>query len=1052
MSSQRKRTDRRRTRRGMLLESLENRVVMDASLSGVVFIDSDGNGSQGSSEDGLPGVEITLTGTTTGGQSVEESMLTDGNGNFRFEGLAAGTYRLVERQPEAAVDGEESTDHANANVGNDQISNLVVTANQNVSDLTFAERGLKPGYVNLAWFLASTPSQSEMLRESVAKGEERAGNSDLADAIRDGASDSPGTTDPGDGGDGGDGDPDPDPNTAPVATADTYTVVQNQTLSVSASNGVLNNDTDADDDDLTAALVTNPSHGSVTFDDDGSFVYEPDADFFGTDSFTYRANDGTTNSSNVTVTITVTQINSTPNELSVDENAPNGTVVGEVEASSSLGSDVVFEINDASLASQLRLQADDHFTGAADGTVVLIEYLDLSCPHCAEIHPIVKQLLSDFPDDLLVVRRHFVLESNGTAIFPNSMAAAKAAEAAGRQGKFDEMVDLLFTNQSQWSSASDPTSLFNSYAQQLQIDLTQFTSDRQAQTIENRIERDQADASDLGLNSTPSFFVNGTATSNPETLAAFRPIIQAEIDDSDRAFALDRLTGEITVADSGQLDFETTPTFNLSVRATGDTSEVIAVSIDLFDANEVAPVAQNDSYTTGAGTELVVSAAEGVLANDSDTDSETLYANLTANPSHGTVTLNENGSFTYTPDAGFSGTDSFTYRADDGNFATSDTTVEIEVTSAPVGSADAYTASEDTALTVNASNGVLANDNNSGSATYTAQVAQSASHGSLTLNSDGSFTYTPDANFSGDDQFTYRVSDGNALSSPITVSITVTDQNSFSVDENSAVGTLVGTLDPEGNLGSNVIFEVDDPDLADELHLVADDHFTGDTSAPVVLIEYMDLSCPHCASLHTVLKQLETEFAGELLVVRRHLLLFNSSTNSFVFPNSQEAARVAEAAGQQGKFDEMVDLLFTNQDAWRSLADPTSVFNGYAQQLGLNMSQFASDQADSAIEARISRDRNTASSLGLNSTPSFFLNGQAISNPETLSAFRPIIQAELNSVDEVFSIDRLTGEIFVADSAELDFETTPTFGLDVNARGTSTEAIDVVIELLDVAE
>ncbi|MCD0461883.1 Ig-like domain-containing protein [Roseiconus lacunae] len=1047
MSQKRKSTARCRTRRGMLLESLQSRLAMDASLSGYVFIDSDGNGTHGSQEHGLPGVEMSLTGTTTAGESIQQSVLTASNGAYQFDQLAPGTYRVTQRQPEATIDGQDASGHSGAVVDNDDVSNLVIDGDDEVTGINFGERGLKPGYVNLAWFLASTPSQSEMLRESVARGEQSIGNTDLADAIRDGSSDPPPTTpdpDP--------TDPNPDENDAPVAVADTYTVVENQTLTVSAANGVLNNDTDAEDDPLTATLVTNPSDGTLTFATDGSFTYVPDADFVGTDSFVYRASDSEEQSTSVTVTITVTADPTSANEFTVDENAAVGTFVGSVQASSALGSNVVYEFPDASIASALRLQPDDHFSGEGDAPVVIIEYSDLSCSHCAEAHEVTKQLLSNFSSELLIVHRHLVLENNGEFIFPNSMAAAKAAEAAGRQGKYNAMVDLLFSNQDDWKAASDPTSIFNAYAQQLQIDLTQFASDQQDQAIEDRINRDRTTAQQLGLSSTPSFFFNGEAIANPETLAGFTSVVQSKLSEVDQTFALNRLNGDLTVAQTNDLDFETTPKFEFIVRATGDTTESIDVTVNLFDANELAPVAQDDSYVANAGQELVVSAAEGLLANDTDADSTTLYANLTTNPSNGTVTLNEDGSFTYSPDAGFTGTDTFTYRADDGNFAADETTVSIEVRQGPVANADSYSTGEESALVVNVAEGVLANDSDPDSDPLTAQLVSGPSNGSLTLNSDGSFTYTPDTNFSGQDSFSYQANDGTSLSNSATVTVTVEDQNAFTVAENSAAGTLVGTLTPETNLGDNVLFEVDNPNLPGELRLVADDHLTGDAAAPVVLIEYMDLSCPHCADIHAVIKQLQSEFGDELLVVRRHLLLFNSGTNSFIFPNSQAAARVAEAAARQGKFDEMVDLLFTNQDAWRSLADPTSVFNGYAQQLSLDMTQFANDQVDAQLEARIERDRISASNLGLTSTPSFFLNGSTLSNPETIEAFRPVIQAELNAVDEVFTLDRLTGEIFVADSTELDFETTPVFNLDITARGTSTEAIDVVIELLDVAE
>ena len=104
----------------------------------------------------------------------------------------------------------------------------------------------------------------------------------------------------------------PHVNQSPVAIDDTYTTNEDTTLAVVAAQGVLANDTDADADTLTALLVTGPTRGSLTLNLDGSFSYIPDANFNGTDSFTYRANDGNANSNVATVNITVTSVNDAP--------------------------------------------------------------------------------------------------------------------------------------------------------------------------------------------------------------------------------------------------------------------------------------------------------------------------------------------------------------------------------------------------------------------------------------------------------------------------------------------------------------------------------------------------------------------------------------------------------------------------------------------------------------------------------------------------------------------------------------------------------------------
>lgn len=189
------------------------------------------------------------------------------------------------------------------------------------------------------------------------------------------------------------------------------------------------------------------------------------------------------------------------------------------------------------------------------------------------------------------------------------------------------------------------------------------------------------------------------------------------------------------------------------------------------------PVARADAYSLPAGTALTTTAVAGVLSNDTDVNDNALTAQLVTGPSYGVLDFKSDGSFTYTPATGFAGADSFTYRASDG-FATSGAvTVNLNVlvteNNPPVADNDSYDAVEATELTVAAGSGVLANDSDADGSTLTAQLVTGPSHGALTLNPDGSFLYAPAANFSGTDFFTYRASDGTAMSPPATVAIAV---------------------------------------------------------------------------------------------------------------------------------------------------------------------------------------------------------------------------------------------------------------------------------------
>lgn len=169
--------------------------------------------------------------------------------------------------------------------------------------------------------------------------------------------------------------------------------------------------------------------------------------------------------------------------------------------------------------------ADDYVTGPADAPVTLIEYLDFECEACGAYFPLVKQLEQEFPNDLTVVRRYYPLPGH-----KNGLTAALAVEAAARQGKYNEMHDLLFTEQRNWGEKQMPTpAVFEGYAQKLDLDLTKFKQDVASQSVKDRVQRDVSSGTKLGNTGTPSFYLNGQKIQNPRSLEDFKTLIQAEI-------------------------------------------------------------------------------------------------------------------------------------------------------------------------------------------------------------------------------------------------------------------------------------------------------------------------------------------------------------------------------------------------------------------------------------------------------------------------------------------------------------------------------------------
>jgi len=180
-----------------------------------------------------------------------------------------------------------------------------------------------------------------------------------------------------------------------------------------------------------------------------------------------------------------------------------------------------------------------------------------------------------------------------------------------------------------------------------------------------------------------------------------------------------------------------------------------------------------------------------VLGNDTDADNNSLTAALVVAPAHGSLTLNANGSFVYTPAANYNGSDSFTYKANDGQVDSNVATVTLSITAVddpPVATNDSYTTAEDTPLVVPA-NGVLGNDTDVEGDTLTAILVSGPSHGSVALNANGGFTYTPAANYNGSDSFTYKANDGQADSNVASVLLTISAVNDAPVANAQSVST-----------------------------------------------------------------------------------------------------------------------------------------------------------------------------------------------------------------------------------------------------------------------
>ena len=147
----------------------------------------------------------------------------------------------------------------------------------------------------------------------------------------------------------------------------------------------------------------------------------------------------------------------------------------------------------------------------------------------------------------------------------------------------------------------------------------------------------------------------------------------------------------------------------------------------------------------------------------------------------------------------------------------------------------------------------------------------------------------------------------------------------------------------------------------------------GPESAPAMIEEFADYQCPSCGFFNPVLKKLKEDYGDRLRVVFRHMPLQ-------MHRNASLAARAAEAAGMQGRFWEMSDALYEGQKEWSELPNPRPKFAEYAQRLGLDVARFNAEIDSQEIGNRILADMRRANSIGVNSTPTVFLNGYQVTN------------------------------------------------------------------------
>ncbi len=621
---------------------------------------------------------------------------------------------------------------------------------------------------------------------------------------------------------------------APTAVDDTITT--NEDTAVTTGD-VTVNDTDPDGDALSVTGFTQANNGTVVDNSDGTFTYTADANYNGTDSFTYTVDDGNGNTDTATVNVTVNAVDDAPTAIAgVDQTLDEGSVVTlDATGSSDLDGDNLTYIwtqtggptvtLDNTSAVQPTFTAPDVATSSAltfqvqvsDGTTTVTDDVQITVDPTNQPNMYYFDELNggagfDTFNDMATSYQQYVNNADGV-ITINDLAEG---EDLGTQYQASDGVWFSGTAGGKYGSYSGARAEDGAFAE----------------TITGYDGSYMPDGDDVYLK------FNNDDPSNPFTINFDTPVssvgafIGTGVQGQDhtltvRAYdANDNLITERVVNtqlwetnSSNQnyegffaIDADSASISKVEILNSSNVEFANALLIDNItwsDAgfNNKPPDAVDDLATTFEDTAITTG---NVLANDTDPDGDTLTINAFTQADNGTVVNNDDGTFTYTPDANFNGSDSFTYTVDDGNGNLDTATVNVTVSAVndgPVAVNDAVTTSEDSAITTG---NVLANDTDVEGDALSITGFSQGSNGTVADNGDGTFTYTPNANYSGDDSFTYTVDDGNGGTNTATVDVTIapvqdapiTVDDVVTTDENTAVITgnvMANDSDPDGD-------------------------------------------------------------------------------------------------------------------------------------------------------------------------------------------------------------------------------------------------------------
>jgi hypothetical protein len=584
-------------------------------------------------------------------------------------------------------------------------------------------------------------------------------------------------------------------NQAPVADAQSVTTPEDTPKAITLTGS------DADGDALTFSIATAPVHGTLS-GTAPNVTYTPAANYSGTDSFTFRTNDGTANSAPATASLTVLPAPDPPviTNPGNQTHAEGASVSLQIQASDPDGESLAYGA--AGLPAGLTIGAS---TGLISGTVAFTASgsynvtVTVTDPTAAPASTAFTWTITDTNRPPVAASATFstpknrALTADLTATDPDGDPVTYALVAQGRKGT---AVINTQTGEFTYTPAGNANGTDT------------FTFKANDGNVDSNVAIVTIRFTTASAN-TPPVASNGTLATSEDTSAS-NALVASDIDGNPLTYRIvtngSKGTATITNASTGAYSYVPQPNANgtdtftfVANDGTAD-SNTATVNVTIAPVND-PPVANNDTATTSVNTPVTI----GVIANDSDPDGDALTIVSLTQGAHGAVVIDQS-QVVYTPAADYVGPDTFTYKAQDSSGLTSAAaTVTVNVTGPnqpPVAQGQAVTTAED------ATRAMMLTGTDAEGQPLTFSIVAPPTHGVLSGTAPN-VTYTPATDYNGTDSFTFRVNDGVADSAPATVSITITALNDAPVASDGAVSTTKGT--PAD--GSLIALDVDNPSL-----------------------------------------------------------------------------------------------------------------------------------------------------------------------------------------------------------------------------------------------